>query len=63
MNESTALVCIIDDDASVCRSLQRLLVANDFRVAAFADAQNYLEHGPDLCFSLKFLSAVDKLPH
>jgi FixJ family two-component response regulator len=44
MNESTAMVCIIDDDESVRRSLQRLLLANGFRVAAFADAQRYLEH-------------------
>jgi FixJ family two-component response regulator len=51
MNESTTMVCIIDDDASVRRSLQRLLTANGFRVAAFADAQSYLDHPPDDPFS------------
>ncbi|MGB5560831.1 MAG: response regulator [Sedimenticolaceae bacterium] len=47
MTESPAIICIIDDDASVRRSLQRLLVANGYRVEAFADAQSYLAHEPD----------------
>jgi len=47
MTESPAIVCIIDDDASVRRSLQRLLVANGYRVEAFADAQSYLAHEPN----------------
>jgi FixJ family two-component response regulator len=47
VTEAPTLVCIIDDDASVRRSLQRLLVANGFRVAAFAEAQSYLAHSAD----------------
>ena len=47
MTESPATVCIIDDDASVRRSLQRLLAANGFCVEPFADAQSYLAHEPD----------------
>ena len=42
MPELPPTICIVDDDASVRRSLQRLLVVNGFRVAAFADAQSYL---------------------
>lgn len=47
MTGAPTIVCIIDDDASVRRSLQRLLFANGFRVETFADAQSYLAHGSD----------------
>lgn len=47
MSGVSSNVCIIDDDASVRRSLRRLLVANGFQVEAFSDAQSYLDHGQD----------------
>jgi FixJ family two-component response regulator len=47
MPEIPATICIVDDDVSVRRSLQRLLIANGFHVEAFADAQRYMERGPD----------------
>ncbi|MBT8430432.1 MAG: response regulator [Gammaproteobacteria bacterium] len=47
MTGAPTIVCIIDDDASVRRSLQRLLLASGFRVEVFADAQSYLVHCSD----------------
>jgi FixJ family two-component response regulator len=48
MTGARTIVCIIDDDASVRRSLQRLLLASGFRVEVFADAQSYLAHCSDV---------------
>jgi FixJ family two-component response regulator len=48
MTGAPTIVCIIDDDASVRRSLQRLLLASGFRVEVFADAQSYLAHCSDV---------------
>jgi two-component system, LuxR family, response regulator FixJ len=39
------LVHVVDDDASVRRSLTRLLSVNGFEVAAFASAQEFLASG------------------
>jgi FixJ family two-component response regulator len=55
MPEIPPTICIVDDDASVRRSLQRLLVANGFRVKAFADAQSYMERSPDVSCSCVIL--------
>jgi len=55
MPEIPPTICIVDDDASVRRSLQRLLVANGFRVEAFADAQSYMESGSDVSWSCVIL--------
>jgi FixJ family two-component response regulator len=41
--ERSALVCVIDDDASLLRALQRLLVAGGFTVEVFASAEEFLE--------------------
>jgi FixJ family two-component response regulator len=43
MTDGPFSICIIDDDASVRRSLQRLLLASGYRVETFADAQSYLD--------------------
>lgn len=48
MPEITPTICVVDDDASVRRSLQRLLAANGFRVEAFADGQSYMERVSDV---------------
>lgn len=37
------VICVIDDDASVRRALQRLLVAQGFTVEVFASAEDFLE--------------------
>jgi FixJ family two-component response regulator len=39
-------VFLIDDDASLRRALERQLEAAGYRVAAFASAQEYLDHAP-----------------
>jgi FixJ family two-component response regulator len=39
----SATVCVIDDDASLLRALQRLLVADGFTVAVFPSAEVFLE--------------------
>ncbi len=46
MPEETTLICIVDDDVSVRRSLQRLLAASGYRVEAFPDAASFLAHTP-----------------
>ncbi len=43
MSEELPTICIVDDDSSVRRSLQRLLEANGFRVETFSDARSYLD--------------------
>jgi FixJ family two-component response regulator len=48
MPEIPATICIVDDDASVRGSLQRLLVVNGFRVEAFADTQSYMARSADV---------------
>jgi FixJ family two-component response regulator len=48
MPELPSTVCIVDDDASVRRSLRRLLMANGFRVEVFEDAQSYMARDSDL---------------
>jgi FixJ family two-component response regulator len=37
------VICVIDDDVSVLRALQRLLVADGFDVETFSSAENFLE--------------------
>jgi FixJ family two-component response regulator len=41
------LVCVIDDDASVLKSLSRLLTAWGYEVRAFAAAQQFLQQSRD----------------
>jgi FixJ family two-component response regulator len=49
MSSITPLVCVIDDEASVRKSLERLLRAGGLAVCSFASAQDYLaQFDPDL---------------
>ena len=45
MNERDATVCIVDDDSSVRRGLERLLRSAGYRVETFASACAFLERG------------------
>jgi FixJ family two-component response regulator len=47
MTDGPPTICIVDDDASVRRSLRRLLEASGFLVQAFPDAPSFLSHDPD----------------
>jgi len=40
--EHPPVVCVIDDDASLLRALQRLLGAGGFRVKTFSSAEDFL---------------------
>jgi CheY-like chemotaxis protein len=42
----TLPICVIDDDPSIRRSIERLLVLNGFRVRTFASAEAFLAEGP-----------------
>ncbi len=42
MNEAAPTVFVVDDDASVCRALQRLLASVKLRVETFASAREFL---------------------
>jgi FixJ family two-component response regulator len=46
MTAVAPVVCIVDDDASVRKSLTRLVAAAGYTVAAFASAQEYLAREP-----------------
>jgi FixJ family two-component response regulator len=46
MTAVAPVVCIVDDDASVRKSLTRLVAAAGYTVAAFASAQEYLARKP-----------------
>jgi len=48
MTESHALVFVIDDDASVRKSLQRLLSGADYQVEVFKSAAEFLTRPPHL---------------
>jgi FixJ family two-component response regulator len=37
------VICVIDDDASILRALQRLLVADGFTVEVFHSAEHFLD--------------------
>ena len=37
------MVCIVDDDASLCRALTSLLCSHGFRVEAYTCAEHFLE--------------------
>ena len=45
MDNVSGTVFVIDDDAAVCRSLSRLLIAAGYRVRAFESAEMYLAAG------------------
>ena len=45
MNERDATVCIVDDDSSVRRGLERLLRSAGYRVETFASAREFLDRG------------------
>jgi len=45
---STLPVCVIDDDAGIRRSIERLLVVNGLAVRTFASAEAFLAEGPGL---------------
>jgi len=44
----TLPICVIDDDPSIRRSIERLLVLNGFRVRTFASAEAFLAEGSGL---------------
>jgi len=44
MNETDPIIFVVDDDASVRKALQRLLVSAGLSVEAFASAQEFLAH-------------------
>ena len=46
MDETQSTIFIIDDDASVRKSLQRLLRAHQYQVETFASGQDYLSREP-----------------
>jgi len=46
MNRSASRVFIIDDDASVCKALARLLSASGYATEVFHSANDYLEREP-----------------
>jgi FixJ family two-component response regulator len=45
MQTSHGLVAIVEDDASMRRSIERLLHANQYSTAAFASAEEFLQSG------------------
>jgi FixJ family two-component response regulator len=45
MQTSHGLVAIVEDDASMRRSIERLLHANKYSTAAFASAEEFLQSG------------------
>ena len=44
MNESDAVIFVVDDDAAMRRSLAYLFDSAGWRVASFESAQDFLEH-------------------
>ncbi len=42
MRDTSVLIAIIDDDASVCRALQRLVRSLGMRTSAFASGESFL---------------------
>ena len=46
INESKRTVFIVDDDASIRKSLERLLRSSGFEVVAFSSAEEYLGNVP-----------------
>ncbi|HET7452811.1 MAG TPA: response regulator [Thermoanaerobaculia bacterium] len=65
MNDGKPVVCIVDDDPSVRKSLSRLLHAEEFEVRAYARASEFLAAGlpeSDSCLLLDlFLPDIDGL--
>jgi FixJ family two-component response regulator len=41
---SSEVVCLVDDDPSVCKAISRLLDSAGFKVKAFADAEPFLQY-------------------
>ena len=46
MTKKWATICVVDDNPSVCRALERLIKSVGYQVKTFISAQAYLEHGP-----------------
>jgi len=44
MDDVTPIVCLVDDDASVRKSVTRLLESSGFEVDAFSEPQTFLAH-------------------
>src|ERR1700722_15285874 len=42
MKNNNTMIYVVDDDASVCRSLRLLLESHGFKVAAFTSAEEFL---------------------
>jgi FixJ family two-component response regulator len=65
MNPMNALVCVVDDDPSVCRSLVRLLESEGFAAEGYASAQAYLDRpvpqGPSCLVLDKLMPGVTGL--
>jgi FixJ family two-component response regulator len=66
----TRVVCIIDDDESLRRSVRNLLTSSGFRVATFASADAFLQSGQRentgclvLDLRLDGMSGIDLLRH
>ena len=45
MDKEGSVVCVVDDDESVCRGLGRLLKSGGFTVEAYASASDFLDSG------------------
>jgi FixJ family two-component response regulator len=68
MGAKRSVIAVIDDDASVCKALKRLIGASDLDVETFASGETFLEslsaHRPDcvvLDLHMPGLSGVDVL--
>ena len=55
MREKDILICVVDDDRSVCVALKRLLNAWGFHVDTFKSAEEFLDSGLFHSFGLLIL--------
>ena len=46
MNDVAPVVCVVDDDASIRKSVTRLLESSGFKVDAFSEPEAFLRHLP-----------------
>lgn len=43
MTKSGIIICVVDDDLSVCKALSRLIKSSGFRVKTYGSAQEFLD--------------------